>query len=171
MIRLPSRSTLFPYTTLFRSRTAAWRLTFGSLRPAPGSPVKPRLAVLVALGSLACGGGGSRTPAPQSLNETLAQFLSAVKANDAKRMGVLWGTERGPAADWMKAEELNQRVAVIQRYLNHAGYRVVEGPLSVPGQENQRSFRVELQRAKSGTWLVLDVHLDIAGNPAAGCKP
>jgi len=147
--------------------------------------VKPRLAVLVALGSLACGGGGSRTPAPQSLNETLAQFLSAVKANDAKRMGALWGTERGPAADWMKAEELNQRVAVIQRYLNHAGYRVVEGPLSVPGQENQRSFRVELQRAngcnvvlpidlvraKSGTWLVLDVHLDIAGNPAAGCKP
>src|SRR5207244_4707696 len=76
-------------------------------------------------------------------------------------------------------------ISVIQRYMNHAGYRVVEGPLSVPGQENQRSFRVELQRAngcnvvlpidlvraKSGTWLVLDVHLDIAGNPAAGCKP
>jgi hypothetical protein len=147
--------------------------------------VKPRLVVLVALGSLACGGGGSRTPAPQSLNETLAQFLSAAKANDGKRMATLWGTERGPAADWMKAEELTQRVAVIQRYLNHAGYRVVEGPLPVPGQDNQRTFRVELQRAngcnvvlpidlvraKSGTWLVLDVHLGVAGNPAAGCKP
>ena len=147
--------------------------------------MKPRLAVLVALGALACGGGGSRTPAPQSLNETLAQFLSAVKANDAKRVATLWGTERGPAADWMKADELSQRVAVIQRYLNHSGYRVVEGPLPVPGQDNQRAFRVELQRrngcnvvlpidlvrAKSGTWLVLDVHLDVAGNPAAGCKP
>src|SRR5437016_6247686 len=101
------------------------------------------------------------------------------------RVATLWGTERGPAADWMKAEELSQRVAVIQRYLNHSGYRVVEGPLPVPGQDNQRAFRVELQRrngcnvvlpidlvrAKSGTWLVLDVHLDVAGNPAAGCKP
>jgi len=147
--------------------------------------VKPRLAVLVALASLACGSGGSRTPAPQSLNETLAQFMSAVKANDLKRMGALWGTERGPAGAWMKAEEMNQRLAVIQRYLNHAGYRVVEGPLPVPAQDNQRSFRVELQRsngcnvvlpidlirARSGTWLVLDVHLDVAGNPAAGCKP
>src|SRR2546428_3148646 len=130
------------------------------LRFTPSNPrmiVKPRLAVLVALGLLACG-GGSRTPAPQSLPETLAQFMSAVKANDAKRMGALWGTERGPAADWMKAEELNQRVAVIQRYLNHAGYRVVEGPLSVPGQENQRSFRVELQRA-NGCNVVLPIDL------------
>jgi len=147
--------------------------------------VKPRLAVLVALASLACGSGGSRTPAPQSLNETLAQFMSAVKTNDLKRMGALWGTERGPAAGWMKAEQMNQRLAVIQKYLNHAGYRVVEGPLPVPAQDNQRSFRVELQRsngcnvvlpidlirARSGSWLVLDVHLDVAGNPAAGCKP
>src|SRR5213595_2214570 len=104
-----------------------------------GSSVRPRLAVLVALGSLACGGGGRQTPAPQSLNETLARFLSAVKANDRTRMGALWGTERGPAADWMKAEELGQRMAVIQRYLNHSGYRVVEGPLPVPGQENSES--------------------------------
>jgi len=147
--------------------------------------VKPRLAVLVALASLACGSGGSRTPAPQSLNETLAQFMSAVKTNDLKRMSALWGTERGPAAGWMKAEQMNQRLAVIQKYLNHAGYRVVEGPLPVAAQDNQRSFRVELQRsngcnvvlpidlirARSGSWLVLDVHLDVAGNPAAGCKP
>ncbi|PYO68376.1 MAG: hypothetical protein DMD69_07035 [Gemmatimonadetes bacterium] len=145
----------------------------------------PRPTLLVALASLACGSSGSLTPAPQSLNETLAQFMSAVKANDLKRMGALWGTERGPAGAWMKAEEMNQRLAVIQRYLNHAGYRVVEGPLPVPAQDNQRSFRVELQRsngcnvvlpidlirARSGTWLVLDVHLDVAGNPAAGCKP
>ena len=145
----------------------------------------PRPTLLVALASLACGSSGSLTPAPQSLNETLAQFMSAVKANDLKRMGALWGTERGPAGAWMKAEEMNQRLAVIQRYLNHAGYRVVEGPLPVPAQDNQRSFRVELQRsngcnvvlpidlirARSGSWLVLDVHLDVAGNPAAGCKP
>jgi hypothetical protein len=146
--------------------------------------VKPRLAVLVGLGLLACGGGGTRPPTPQSLPETLAQFLAAVKAGDLKRMGTLWGTERGPAVDWMKAEELNQRLTVIQKYLNHAGYRVLEGPVDVPGQNNERTFRVELRRAngctvvlpidlvraKNGGWLVLDVHLGTAGNPSAGCK-
>jgi hypothetical protein len=149
--------------------------------------VRPRLvlAVLVALGPAACGGGHAGPPVPQSLNETLTQFLAAVKANDQQRMGTLWGSERGPAAGWMKGEELKQRLSVIQKYLNHEGYRVVEGPLPIPGQDNMRTFRVELQRAggcsvvlpidlvhaKSGTWLVRDVHLDVAGNPAAGCRP
>src|SRR6478735_11895232 len=35
MIRRPPRSTLFPYTTLFRSPTAAWP-------PVPGGPSPPR---------------------------------------------------------------------------------------------------------------------------------
>jgi hypothetical protein len=145
--------------------------------------VKPRLAVLVGLGLLACGGGG-RPPVPQSLPETLAQFMAAVKASDLKRMGALWGTERGPAGDWMKPAELNQRLTVIQKYLDHAGYRVLEGPLAIPGQNNERSFRVELRRAngctvvlpidliraKKNTWLVVDVHLDTAGNPASACR-
>src|SRR5256885_8755096 len=120
-------------------------LTYSRMAPylrftlsSPGSSVRPRLAVLVALGSLACGGGGSQTPAPQSLNETLARFLSAVKANDRPRMGALWGTERGPAADWMKGEGLRQRMAGIQRDLDHPGHRVVAGPLPMTGQENQR---------------------------------
>ena len=84
-----------------------------------------------------------------------------------------------------KSDELRQRLSVIQRYLAHVGYRVIEGPLVVPGNSNQRSFRVELQRAtgcnfvfpvdlvraKSGSWLVNDVHLDIVTNPAGACKP
>src|SRR5207247_4812894 len=75
------------------------------------------LVVLLALGPLACGGGSHQTPAPQSLTETLAQFLSAVQASDFHQMGALWGTERGPATDWMKAEDLRQRLTVIQKYL------------------------------------------------------
>ncbi len=142
-----------------------------------------RLAVLMALGGLAC--GSSPAPvSPQSMSETLTQFLSAVNANDLSQMGHLWGTERGPAADWMKPEELKQRLAVIQKYLKHAGYRVVEGPAAVPGRDNRRAYRVELQReqcnfvlpidlvrTKNGGWLVYDVHLESAGNPAAACKP
>ena len=98
-------------------------------------------------------------------------------------MGTLWGTERGPAGDWMKPEELRKRLAVIQKYLAHDGYRVVEGPLPVAGHDNQRTVRVELQRAgcnlvqpldliraKSGGWLVFDVHLESLSNPAVGCR-
>src|SRR3712207_7021765 len=48
MIRRPPRSTLFPYTTLFRSlrhlRRPQWRDQLGALvRPVPDRPLLPRL--------------------------------------------------------------------------------------------------------------------------------
>jgi hypothetical protein len=138
---------------------------------------------LAALAVLACG-GGTQTPVPQSLNETIAHFMAAVKTNDLERMGTLWGSERGPAAQWMKGTELRQRLAVIQKYLSHEGYQVIEGPLPVPGKDNVRMFRLELQRSTrcnvafpidlvraKGGWLVNDVHLDVIGTPAAPCRP
>jgi len=147
--------------------------------------VTPRLIALVALGALACGGrGGSPATAPQALPESLAQFMSAVKANDLDRMKALWGTERGPASGWMKSGELKQRLTVLQIYLNHVGYRVIEGPLPVPNKDDRRIFRVELQRAtsctvvvpielahaKDGHWLVVGTDLAAVGNPAEPCK-
>lgn len=138
------------------------------------------MAVLV---GLSC--GRPAPPVPQSMTETLTQFLGAVKANDLERMGRLWGTQRGPAVGWMDGKELRQRLAVIQRYLAHAGSRIVEGPIVPPdGRPDRRTFRVELQRercnvvfpielvrSKSGGWLVLDVHLESVGNPVAPCPP
>src|SRR5256884_9466069 len=107
------------------------------------SSVRPRLTVLVALGSLACGGGaGPGKLAPQSPQETLAQFMSAVKDNNLGRMGALWGSERGPATNWMKSDELRERLSVVQKYVEHAGYPVNEGPLAVSGHDNLKSFRV-----------------------------
>jgi hypothetical protein len=116
------------------------------------------------------------------MNASVTQFLAAVKANDLKRMGELWGTERGPAAESMNADVLRQRVTVIQKYLDHTGYRVIEGPLLVPGHDDRRTYRVELQRTncnqvlpleviktKSGGWLVYDVHLESAGSPSGRC--
>ena len=87
-----------------------------------------RLTVLLTLLGAACGRGaaGPQTPVPQSVNAALEQFLTAVKANDLSRMGALWGTDRGPASQWMKSAELRQRLAVIQKYLDHAGYRLVD---------------------------------------------
>ncbi|HYK82220.1 MAG TPA: hypothetical protein VEU55_03680 [Gemmatimonadales bacterium] len=148
--------------------------------------MRPRLAVLVALGALGCGGGtGPRPPAPQSPQQALAEFMAAVKANDLDRMGNLWGSERGPASGYMKPEDLHHRLTVFQIYLNHVGYRVLEGPMPVPGQEKLQRFRIELQRpnsctvvfpidlvhAKSGGWLVAAVDLASLPNPARGCAP
>lgn len=128
-------------------------------------------------------GSSAATPVPQSMNESVAQFLAAVKANDQVRMGDLWGTERGPASQSMNGETLRRRLTVIQKYLEHTGYRIIEGPLAFPGREDLRTFRVELQRAncnqvlpidvvrtRSGGWLVYDVHLETASPrcPPAG---
>jgi len=147
--------------------------------------VKRRLALsLFLLAAAACGKNpGAGTPVPQSMNESLAQFLAAVKANNQKRMGELWGTERGPAAGSMNSDVLRQRLTVIQKYLDHTGYRVIEGPLLVSGRDDLRTYRVELQRAScnqvlpidvvrthSGGWLVYDVHLESAGSPGR-CAP
>src|SRR2546428_819558 len=123
------------------------------LRFTPSNPrmiVKPRLAVLVALGLLACG-GGSRTPAPQSLPETLAHFMSAVKANDAKRMGTLWGTERGPAAEGMKSDELQQRLSDTPKNLTHAGNTLTPTPPPAPGHDHQPPFHRPIATGLSGS--------------------
>src|SRR6266480_1262170 len=144
--------------------------------PLEVSSVRPRLTVLVALACLACGGGAGP--------ETLAQFMSAVKDNNISRMGTLWGSERGPATNWMKSDQLRERLTVVQRYVDHAGYRVIEGPLAVPGHDNLKTFRVELQRqggctvvfpidlvhTKSGGWVVNDVHLGSIPTPGSSCR-
>ncbi len=147
--------------------------------------MRPRLTVLVALSSLACGGGaGPGKLAPQSPQETLAQFMSAVKDNNISRMSALWGSERGPATNWMKSDELRERLSVVQKYVDHVGYRVIEGPLPVPAHDNMKTFRVELQRqggctvvfpidlvrTKSGGWVVNDVHLGSIPTPGLSCR-
>src|SRR2546430_14678591 len=84
------------------------------------SSVRPRLTVLVALGSLACGGGaGPGKVAPQSPQQTLAQFMSAVKDNNLGRMGALWGSERGPPTNWMKSDQLPGRLSAGQKDVDH----------------------------------------------------
>lgn len=136
------------------------------------------LAVLAA-----CGGNPApATPSPATPADALAGFLDAVRESDLSRMGQLWGSERGPAASWMDPEELNKRVAVIQKYLGHSGYRVVEGPMPIPGQSRRMAFRVELRRqdcvhvqaidvvrVDRGGWVVQDVHLGEARSPVQAC--
>ena len=142
-----------------------------------------RRASLVLIGvALACGHGRSQGPAPVSVADALTTFLSAVKANDLTAMGKVWGTERGPAVAWMKPQEMKERLTVIQLYLNHTGYRIVDGPSGDARSPDQQTFHVELQRQNcnvvvpidlvrthGGGWIVKDPHLEAAGNPAKPC--
>ena len=144
-----------------------------------------RRLVLVALPlALACGGHpASQTPAPATMNDALSQFLDAVKAKDLRKMGEVWGSAHGPAAQSMNDSVLFKRVSVIQVYLAHQGYRILEGPLPVPDAPDRRLFRVELQnpncnrvqpieviRARRGGWFVYDVHLD-SRSQTEQCRP
>src|SRR2546427_12251159 len=103
-----------------------------------------RHAVLATVLALGCGGGrASQTPVPQTLSQALDQFLGAVKANDLNRMSQLWGTDRGPAADWMQRGDLRKKLTVSQIYLNHPVYRVVEGPIAARANLSVRQVRSE----------------------------
>jgi len=110
--------------------------------------------------------------------------MDAVKANDLQRMGTLWGNDRGPVANRMKPADLNKFLTVMQIYLAHEGYRVIDGPLPKPGDDNGRIYHLELQRkgcniatpielvrGRSGGWFVYDVHLESLPNPARTCQP
>lgn len=139
-------------------------------------------AWVVLLGVLACRGqSGPVVPAVQAPPDALTQFMAAVKAKDYHRMGQLWGSERGPAADYMERDRLERSLQIIQVYLAHTGFRVLEGH-ALGDRPARHTFRIELQRerctvvmpidlvrSRRGGWLVMDVHLEAAGNPASQC--
>src|SRR3712207_7589362 len=81
MIRRPPRSTLFPYTTLFRSRWAkktCWARTF-QVAPDAASPFRSQLScsapVIVRLVSFCVGFGASR-PSPARSEEHTSELQS-----------------------------------------------------------------------------------------------
>jgi hypothetical protein len=139
--------------------------------------------LVLGLTAAACGGRPAGPPQPESPNAAMAQFLAAVKAKNLQQMGTLWGSERGPAVAWWKDKEaLNKRLTVMQIYLQHDSYRVIEGPMPVPGKSRERTFRVELTRqqcvnvvpfevvrTKQGGWLVVNAPVDAAGRPVGSC--
>ena len=141
-----------------------------------------RLAVYAMLVTLACGHARAAGPAPTSVSDALTLFLHAVKSRDLTAMGKVWGTERGAAVTWMKPQEMKERLTVIQKYLDHSGYRIVDGPSGDARTPDQQTFHVELQRQNcnvvvpidlvrthAGGWIVKDPHLEAAGNPGKPC--
>lgn len=115
------------------------------------------------------------------MDQALTEFMTGVQNNNKQQMGASWGTQRGPAVEWMPAKQLDQRLTVIQRYLANNGFKVMLGPQPVNGHDELRTYQVELKRDKcphiqpidiiraKGGWLVFDVHLESAKTIEQGC--
>jgi hypothetical protein len=129
-----------------------------------------------------CGGGRSSSLEPADPAATVQTFLEAVRDSNLTAMADLWGGSRGPALNYMDREELRKRLTVIQIYLDHERYELVqESGLTVAGGGGRQGVMARLFREGcianvpftlvpwSGRWLVNDIDLSAVGNPARQC--
>lgn len=131
----------------------------------------------------ACGGRSASTVSPSDPEATLRLFMNAVRERSLTTMSELWGGERGPAATYMPADELDKRLTLIRIYLEHETFEIVgtnfarsesgrgrvklRVRLSRQGCEPVVPFT--LQRYGSG-WLISDIDLAAVGNPQRSCQ-
>jgi len=132
---------------------------------------------VAALAFAACHGQTAAVaPAPLAPEQTLAEFLAAVNANDLNRMALLWGTQRGPStiSNHSKPEVQHQRLVIMQHALVTDSFHI-EADDPVPGRAHARRIQVTLMRnnrrvlvpftlvvARTGGWLIQDFGLDAA---------
>jgi hypothetical protein len=139
--------------------------------------VSRHAAIVVAAFALAAcrGRGAPIAPAPETPEQTVAQFLAAVNARELDRMALLWGTERGPSpvSNPNTPEVQRRQLEIMQRLLITESHRVVRNE---PGTDiARRRLTVELVRAnrrvqvpfvlvhaRTGGWLVQEIDLDAA---------
>ena len=88
------------------------------------------------------GGPLPGAPTPQA---AVDGFLGAVKSEDLQAMSIVWGNTKGPARDAFGRDELEKRELIMQCYLLHDSYRVVN---EAPGAAGRRLFRVSLTKGK-----------------------
>src|SRR5688500_10199026 len=153
---------------------------------------KSLLVTTFLLGLAACAPARVPSPGPApSTNDGLGAaaprlavdaFLDAVRTEDLQAMGATWGTSQGPARQTIERTELEKRVIILQCYLQHDSYRVLN---EFPGEGGRRVVRVELTRGTDkrqpslhtiqgpgGRWYVENVELaavrDFCGLPPSG---
>ena len=85
--------------------------------------LKHMTMVLAVLSIAAC---SRQAPAPISdPSAVVNRFMDAVAAEDYAVMGQLWGSNDGPAVEWMPPDELRKRLSVIEGFLRHTEYEVL----------------------------------------------
>ncbi|MFN8875752.1 MAG: hypothetical protein ACK51E_07425 [Gemmatimonadota bacterium] len=95
-------------------------------------------AVAVGCASAARPGAADGWATPR---EALAAFLAAAQAKDIDAMSRAWGGERGSAATYMRRDEREKRLTIMQCHLQHDSSRVLG---EYPVDAGRRGFRVEM---------------------------
>ena len=130
------------------------------------------------------GCAGKSVPAgtlPSEPAAAVEQFLAAVKDNDLRAMGDVWGSSRGPANAWMAADYREKALTVIRATLAYETYTLDPAGTRPGGSSEERVLRVQLRRNNcrpmvpftvlrvGDGWLVSNIDLDAAGNPRRPC--
>lgn len=123
----------------------------------------------------ACGGGQALSagmiPGASGPREALESFLQTVRSKDIQQMSLVWGTAEGPVRGRMERNEMEKRELLLQCYLRHDAFRVIDETKSTTGKV---MFRVELaqgavKRATNFTtvkgpedrWFLEDVDISV----------
>lgn len=70
-------------------------------------------------------------------------FLAAVHSQDLQAMSGYWGSERGPAREALARDVLEKRELIMQCYLSHDRYNVLN---EMSGNKGRRVLRVSLSK-------------------------
>ena len=88
------------------------------------------------------GSGGTGAAAPRA---AVDGFLAAVRSQDLQAMSGYWGSDRGPAREFLERDVLEKRELIMQCYLSHDRYNVVS---EMAGEKGLRVLRVSLSKGQ-----------------------
>jgi hypothetical protein len=145
-------------------------------------------AGLAAVVLAACSGNSGGTSGPAvapvlSSAQAMRDFMKAAADSNLMRMGQLWGTSRGSAAETQYPENYEKRLVVLQLYLR-ADSSKIASDVAIGGKDDQREVKVDIYRQgckkqvpalmirlDNKGWIVNNIDLAPAGNPARPCEP
>lgn len=73
------------------------------------------------------------------------RFLETIKQQDIQATAMVWGTAKGAARDQMEREYQEKAIIIMQCYLAHDSYRVLN---DAPGEDGKRILQVALTNAQ-----------------------
>lgn len=76
-----------------------------------------------------------------SPRQALDRFLETIARQDIQATASIWGTKDGPARDQMARDVLEKRIIVMQCYLAHDSYVILNDS---PAPDDKREFQVQL---------------------------
>ena len=138
------------------------------------------LAIALLALTAACGGRrANMVPAPETPDQAVERFLTAVNATEIDQMADYWGDERGPESQTRRFPEAErrQRLQIMQRMLRSDNHMITGTDATDPSKrvitvamtQGTRRFAVPFTvvPVRGGGWLIREIGLD-AAMPSAG---